>query len=137
MNYCSWGDYHTELGFTDPACADHYDLFVECAENSLSTSTLTALQNGVAWGREGKGVVCVPQPPDRASAKCAGGGGGAPSDSFVMLCSRENELGAAAHQPNILFCAHERAKTSWGRRRTNHNYPLVCPRALEIEGGGG
>ena len=58
-SYCQWGDYHTDLGYTDPACVDYYDLFVECEANSLSTDDRTALVNAVTYGREGKGVVFV------------------------------------------------------------------------------
>jgi len=46
--YCLWGDYHQEVGYTDPACADFYDLFVECEFNSLTNDETTAVQVRIA-----------------------------------------------------------------------------------------
>jgi len=57
--YCQWGNYHAAVGYTDPACADYLDLFVDCTANSMSNDDTTALLNAVTYGRNGKGVVFV------------------------------------------------------------------------------
>jgi len=48
-----------DKGLYDPACADHWDLWIDCAYNGLHHAYNVALQWGVNYGRGGNGIVYV------------------------------------------------------------------------------
>mmetsp|Transcript_23420 Transcript_23420/g.54511 ORF Transcript_23420/g.54511 Transcript_23420/m.54511 type:complete len:899 (-) Transcript_23420:508-3204(-) len=46
-------------GLYDPACADHWDLWIDCQHKGLGIAETAYLRNGVTNGRNGKGIVYV------------------------------------------------------------------------------
>jgi len=57
--YCSSSQFHTEIGYMDPGCADFYDFYVDCIYHSLPNHVIASFQRGTSYGRGGKGIVYV------------------------------------------------------------------------------
>jgi kexin len=60
-NDCVWDIlvYCHDYNRYDPACADHWDLWVSCSHYGLTNSYNSLLKNGVQNGRNGRGIIYV------------------------------------------------------------------------------